>query len=186
VLARHSRLFCLDATPAELSSRLAGAANRPLLNARPPAQSLDDRITELLAQREAAYALIPRHIQTDGLSAAQVAGQVVASVHQGAIRDLQRSVHAGSETYQVEMGAGIWRILGQLLREPLDLMLVVGSSLVVYPAAQVPLVAHDAGAPLVILNAEPTPFDKLATVILRGRAGDLLPELVALSGQLKR
>ena len=72
------------------------------------------------------------------------------------------------------------------LAEECDLMLVVGSSLVVYPAAQVPLVAHDAGAPLVILNAEPTPFDKLATVILRGRAGDLLPELVALSTQLKR
>ncbi len=58
-----------------------------------------------------------------------------------------------------------------------DLMLVVGSSLAVYPAAQVPLVAHDAGAPLIILNAEPTPFDDLATVVLRGRAGELLPEL---------
>jgi NAD-dependent deacetylase len=67
------------------------------------------------------------------------------------------------------------------LAEACDLMLVVGSSLVVYPAAQVPLAAHDAGAPLVILNAEPTPFDDLATVILRGRAGDLLPELVRLS-----
>ena len=67
----------------------------------------------------------------------------------------------------------------QLAQES-DLMLVVGSSLVVYPAAQVPLVAHDAGAPLVILNAESTPFDDLATVILRGRAGDLLPELVRL------
>ena len=59
-----------------------------------------------------------------------------------------------------------------------DLMLVVGSSLAVYPAAQVPLVASEAGAPLVILNAEPTPFDDLATVVLRGRAGELLPELV--------
>lgn len=58
-----------------------------------------------------------------------------------------------------------------------DLMLVVGSSLAVHPAARVPLVAHDAGAPLVILNAEPTPFDDLATVVLRGRAGELLPEL---------
>jgi NAD-dependent deacetylase len=67
------------------------------------------------------------------------------------------------------------------LAEECDLMLVVGSSLVVYPAAQVPLAAHDAGAPLVILNAEPTPFDEVATVILRGRAGDLLPELVRLS-----
>jgi NAD-dependent deacetylase len=62
-----------------------------------------------------------------------------------------------------------------------DLMLVVGSSLVVYPAAQVPLVANDAGAPLVILNAEPTPFDELASVILRGRAGEVLPELLRLT-----
>jgi NAD-dependent deacetylase len=67
------------------------------------------------------------------------------------------------------------------LAEECDLMLVVGSSLVVYPAAHVPLAAQDAGAPLVILNAEPTPFDELATVVLRGRAGELLPELVRLS-----
>jgi NAD-dependent deacetylase len=67
------------------------------------------------------------------------------------------------------------------LAEDCDLMLVVGSSLVVYPAAQVPLAAHDAGAPLVILNAEPTPFDELATVLLRGRAGELLPELARLA-----
>ena len=63
-----------------------------------------------------------------------------------------------------------------------DLMLVVGSSLAVYPAAQVPLAAHEAGAPLVIINAEPTPFDELATVNLRGKAGDLLPELARLAG----
>jgi NAD-dependent deacetylase len=68
------------------------------------------------------------------------------------------------------------------LAEECDLMLIVGSSLVVYPAAQVPLVAHGAGVPLLILNAEPTPFDDLATVVLRGRAGDLLPELVARAG----
>jgi NAD-dependent deacetylase len=66
-----------------------------------------------------------------------------------------------------------------------DLMLVVGSSLVVYPAAQVPLAAHEAGAPLVIVNAEPTPFDELATVILRGRAGELLPELARRAAQEK-
>ncbi len=67
------------------------------------------------------------------------------------------------------------------LAEECDLMLVVGSSLVVYPAAQVPLVAHDAGAPLLILNAEPTPFDELATVVLRGTAGDLLPKLLSIT-----
>src|ERR671939_385185 len=43
-----------------------------------------------------------------------------------------------------------------------DLMLVVGSSLVVYPAAGVPVAAVEAGAPLVIVNAEPTPLDEIA------------------------
>ena len=66
------------------------------------------------------------------------------------------------------------------LAERCDLMLVVGSSLVVYPAAQVPLAAHESGAPLVIVNAEPTPFDDLAAIVLRGRAGELLPALARL------
>lgn len=59
-----------------------------------------------------------------------------------------------------------------------DLMLVVGSSLVVYPAAEVPLVAVQAGAPLVIVNAEPTPFDEMAEVLIRGRSGEVLPQLL--------
>ena len=62
-----------------------------------------------------------------------------------------------------------------------DLMLVVGSSLVVYPAAQVPLAAHEAGAPLVIVNAEPTPFDELAEVCIEGLAGEVLPRLAELA-----
>ena len=57
-------------------------------------------------------------------------------------------------------------------------MLVVGSSLVVYPAADIPLVAVRAGAPLIVVNAEPTPFDKLAEVVIHGKAGEVLPELV--------
>jgi NAD-dependent deacetylase len=67
------------------------------------------------------------------------------------------------------------------LAESCDLMLVVGSSLVVYPAAQVPLAAHEAGAPMVIINAEPTPFDHLAEVVIEGRAGEVLPKLVGAS-----
>lgn len=64
-----------------------------------------------------------------------------------------------------------------------DLVLVAGSSLAVYPAADVPLEAVRAGAPLVIVNAEPTPFDDLAEVVLRGQAGELLSRLVRLSGE---
>jgi NAD-dependent deacetylase len=61
-----------------------------------------------------------------------------------------------------------------------DLMLVVGSSLQVYPAAEVPRVAVERGAPLIVVNDEPTPIDVEATVVLQGRSGDILPALRAL------
>jgi NAD-dependent deacetylase len=60
-----------------------------------------------------------------------------------------------------------------------DLMLVVGSSLQVYPAADVPSTAIDRGVPLIVVNDEPTPIDVAATVVLRGRSGELLPRLEA-------
>lgn len=55
-----------------------------------------------------------------------------------------------------------------------DLFLAVGSSLVVYPAAGIPLIAKQAGARLVILNREPTEHDPLADAVLRGGIGDIL------------
>ena len=63
-----------------------------------------------------------------------------------------------------------------------DVMLVVGSSLVVYPAADIPLVALRSGAPMIVINAEPTPFDELAEVVIHGKSGEVLPEIVALIG----
>ena len=60
-----------------------------------------------------------------------------------------------------------------------DLCLVVGSSLVVYPAAYVPIYAAEGGAPLVMVNATPTPLDSLARLVLRGQAGAILPAAVA-------
>jgi NAD-dependent deacetylase len=63
-----------------------------------------------------------------------------------------------------------------------DVMLVVGSSLVVYPAADIPLVAVRSGAQLIVINAEPTPFDELAAVVIRGKSGEVLPEIVELIG----
>ncbi len=55
-----------------------------------------------------------------------------------------------------------------------DVFLVVGSSLVVYPAASLPAAALERGATLVIVNREPTPYDAIATLVLRGTAGDVL------------
>jgi NAD-dependent deacetylase len=62
-----------------------------------------------------------------------------------------------------------------------DVMLVVGSSLVVYPAADIPVVAVRSGASLIVINAEPTPLDEIATVVIRGKSGEVLPEIVALT-----
>src|SRR5439155_1067806 len=58
-----------------------------------------------------------------------------------------------------------------------DVMLVVGSSLVVYPAADVPFVALRSGARMIVINAEPTPFDRLAEVVIHGRSGEVLPQI---------
>ena len=63
-----------------------------------------------------------------------------------------------------------------------DVMLVVGSSLVVYPAADVPIVALRSGARLIVVNAEPTPFDRFAEVVIHGRSGEVLPQIVSLIG----
>jgi NAD-dependent deacetylase len=59
-----------------------------------------------------------------------------------------------------------------------DLMVVVGSSLVVQPASRVPEFASRSGARLAIINNEPTPLDGLAGVVVRGAAGPTLTALV--------
>lgn len=59
-----------------------------------------------------------------------------------------------------------------------DLMIAAGSSLVVYPAAMIPLIAKEAGAKLAIVNLDPTPYDDRADIVLRGRASDVLMEAV--------
>lgn len=61
-----------------------------------------------------------------------------------------------------------------------DLFLAVGTSLGVYPAAALPALALQSGARLVIVNAEPTPFDAAAAAVYRGPIGEVLPELVRL------
>jgi len=61
-----------------------------------------------------------------------------------------------------------------------DIMIVVGSSLVVHPAADIPVAALRSGARLIIVNAEPTPLDSLAEVVILGRSGEVLPEIVTL------
>lgn len=73
----------------------------------------------------------------------------------------------------------------QLLRESAraaaecDVLLAVGTSLQVNPVAGLVPLAHEAGAEVVIVNAEPTPFDAIAGAVVRGQIEQVLPELVA-------
>ncbi len=60
-----------------------------------------------------------------------------------------------------------------------DLFLAVGTSLGVYPAAALPEIAVRNGARLVVMNAEPTPFDAVADAVVRDPLGEALPALVA-------
>jgi NAD-dependent deacetylase len=60
-----------------------------------------------------------------------------------------------------------------------DIFLAVGTSLQVWPAAGLADIAVGTGARLVVVNAEPTPYDHLADLVVRERIGTALPRLVA-------
>jgi NAD-dependent deacetylase len=60
-----------------------------------------------------------------------------------------------------------------------DLFLSVGTSLQVYPIAGAAQIAKHAGARLVIINAEPTPFDDLADAVFNEPISEVLPKLLA-------
>jgi NAD-dependent deacetylase len=61
-----------------------------------------------------------------------------------------------------------------------DLLLAVGTTLGVYPAAAVVPLAKQHGARIVILNGEPTEMDGLADVVIRGSISEVLPVLVGM------
>ncbi|MBA3413766.1 MAG: NAD-dependent deacetylase [Chloroflexia bacterium] len=67
------------------------------------------------------------------------------------------------------------------LAQEADLMLVVGSSLVVQPAARLPAIAKQAGARLAMVNREPTPLDPLADLVVAGDAGRTLATATELA-----
>ena len=59
-----------------------------------------------------------------------------------------------------------------------DLFIVIGSSLVVHPAASMPLVAKRNGAKLVIINRDPTPYDNMADIVIHGQAGPIMASIL--------
>ncbi|MBN1687542.1 MAG: Sir2 family NAD-dependent protein deacetylase [Candidatus Omnitrophica bacterium] len=62
--------------------------------------------------------------------------------------------------------------------ESCDLMIAVGSTLVVEPAASMPRYAKGSGASLVIINRDPTPLDGIADLVIRENAGLVLDQAV--------
>jgi len=65
-----------------------------------------------------------------------------------------------------------------LASQQCDALIAIGSTLAVYPVAEMVPIAAQAGAKVVILNGEPTEMDRLADVVVRGAIGEALPEIV--------
>lgn len=59
-----------------------------------------------------------------------------------------------------------------------NLFMVIGSTLIVYPAAYMPTYAVASGARLVIINLSPTPMDRQATVLIRAKAGEAMSRVL--------
>jgi NAD-dependent deacetylase len=90
---------------------------------------------------------------------------------------------AATVSFGQPIPAAVWEA-AERMTAACDAFVAVGSSLIVQPAARLPVQAKRLGASLLIVNREPTPLDDLADAVLYGEAGTLLPALVgrALAG----
>jgi NAD-dependent deacetylase len=110
------------------------------------------------------------------------------------MRETLARVDAGEEDPPCELCGGILKSatisFGQALDQDVlraavravqdcDLLLAVGTSLTVHPAAGLVDVAMSAGARVIVVNAEPTPYDRAADAVVREPIGEALPRLVA-------
>jgi NAD-dependent deacetylase len=107
--------------------------------------------------------------------------------------EIQRWVESGGKVPQCDGCGGIVKPATVSFGEPMpereiseagrratacDLCLVAGSSLMVYPAVQIPLIAKDNGAKLVIINLARTPHDRYADIIINDKLGQALPQII--------
>ncbi len=70
--------------------------------------------------------------------------------------------------------------------ERCDLLLVAGTSGMVYPAASLPGVAQAHGAKVIDINPDPSPISRTADLFLQGPAGEILPALVLATTRAKK
>lgn len=66
----------------------------------------------------------------------------------------------------------------QLAADAADLLIAIGSTLTVNPIASIVPRAVRNGAALIIINAEPTPFDMVANAVVRGSISEVLPDII--------
>ncbi|MHA1978036.1 MAG: SIR2 family NAD-dependent protein deacylase [Candidatus Hodarchaeales archaeon] len=59
-----------------------------------------------------------------------------------------------------------------------DLLIVVGTSISVYPAAALPSLVSIKKTPVIIINDEPTSLDTSASVVIHGKAGEIFPQII--------
>jgi NAD-dependent deacetylase len=77
-------------------------------------------------------------------------------------------------------------IRSQRLSASCDVMLVIGTSAMVQPAATMPLIAKDNGAVIIEINPEPTPLtSRIGTLTLLGGAGSIMPRLIEAVRRLR-
>jgi len=67
-----------------------------------------------------------------------------------------------------------------------DFMMVIGSTLLVQPASLIPGCAKEGGAFLAIINLSETPYDDRCDVLIRGKAGEVLPSLVQEINRIRK
>ncbi|MFN0147356.1 MAG: SIR2 family NAD-dependent protein deacylase [Dehalococcoidia bacterium] len=107
--------------------------------------------------------------------------RVLARVHAGEEDPPCRSCGGILKSATISFGQGL--IPEDLYRsqaeaEQCDLFLAIGTTLAVYPAAELPAIAMRNGAKLVIMNAQETPYDGHASAIVRDQLGVALPQIV--------
>jgi len=157
-----------------------------------------------LERRGKLHALVTQNIdglhQKAGNSPAKVI-EVHGTVHRvvcmdchwrGPMRDTLARLAAGEEDPPCRRCGGILKSdtisFGQnlvpevieralLAAKEADCLVAVGTSLQVYPVAGAVPLAQEAGARIVIVNAEPTPFDDIADAVVRAPIGATLPRL---------
>ncbi len=79
-----------------------------------------------------------------------------------------------------EPETGLWsRYAAQQLSASCDVMLIVGTSGVVYPAAAIPMIAGEPGATISDVNPQRDALSRMSDVFLEGPGGEVLPQLVA-------